>query len=586
MSGSGEDFRVRPGRIRGARAGRPKSFINQVLCAAKKAGHQASQTGAGKRAGLRRSTFGRGRIAFSRNCLFSTSRRVVVKARIARHQGRAFRSAPMSAHLSYLKREGVTRDGDKARMFDAGGDRADDAGFADRSKDDRHHFRFIVSPEDAAEMTDLRAFTRDLARQMEADLGTKLDWVAVDHWNTDNPHIHLLVRGVDQNGQDLVISRDYISRGLRSRAEELASIELGPKPEHEIRCALEREIGAERWTRLDAEIRMVADETGAIDLRPDLPGSNDPEIRRFMIGRLQHLEKMGLAAPAGPGEWMVGLEAERSLRDLGMRDDIIKTMHRAFTEKGLDRGIGDYVIDMGAAASPIIGRLVDKGLHDELTGEAYAVIDGTDGCAHHVRFRGVDAFEHSPPIGGIVEVRRFGGADDQQPTLVLANRSDFNLAQQVTAPGATWLDHRLVEQEPMPLSMGGFGREVRDAMANRAEHLAEEGLARRLGQRIILRRDLLDTLRRRELNEAGAKLSAETGLPYVQSTAGEHVSGAYRQRLTLSSGRFAMIDNGLGFQLIPWSPALERQFGRHVAGVAKDGGGIEWSFGRKRGLGL
>ncbi len=445
MSGSGEDFRIRPGRIRGARAGRPKSFINQVLRAAKKAGHQASQTGAGKRGGLGRSTFGRGRIAFSRNRLFRAGRRVMVKARIARHQGRGFRSAPMSAHLSYLKREGVTRDGEKARMFDAETDRADDAAFADRSKDDRHHFRFIVSPEDAAEMTDLKAFTRDLARQMEIDLGAKLDWVAVVHENTDNPHVHLLVRGVNQNGEDLVISRDYISRGLRSRAEELVSIELGPKPEHEIRSALEREVRAERWTQLDAEIRMAADETCAIDLRPDHPGSSDPETRRLMIGRLQHLEKMGLAAPAGPGEWMVGLEAERSLRDLGMRGDIIKTMHRAFTEKGLDRGIGDYVIDTGATASPIIGRLVDKGLHDELTGEAYAVIDGTDGRAHHVRFRGVEAFDHSPPIGGIVEVRRFGGADDQQPTLVLANRSDINLAQQVPAPGATWLDHRLAE---------------------------------------------------------------------------------------------------------------------------------------------
>jgi len=586
MSDSGEDFRIRPGRIRGTRAGKQKSFINQVLRAAKKAGHSGSQTGAGKRTGLGRSTFGRGRIAFSRNRLFSTSRRVVVKARIARHQGRAFHSAPMPAHLAYLKREGVTRDGEKARMFDAETDRADDAAFADRSKDDRHHFRFIVSPEDAAEMTDLRAFTRDLAQQMEADLGTKLDWVAVDHWNTDNPHVHLLVRGVDQTGEDLVISRDYISRGLRSRAEELASIELGPKPEREIRSALEREVGAERWTRLDAEIRMAADETGYIDLRPDDPSLSGPETRRLMIGRLQHLEKMGLAAPAGPGEWMVGFEAEKSLRDLGMRGDIIKTMHHAFTEKGLDRGIGDYVIDAGGAASPIIGRIVDKGLHDELTGEAYAVIDGTDGHAHYVRFRGVDAFEHSPPIGGIVEVRRFGGADDRQPTLVLANRSDIDLAQQVTAPGATWLDHRLAERQPMPLSMGGFGREVRDAMTARAEYLAEEGLARRQGQRIILQRDLLDTLRRRELNAVGAKLSAETGLPYLQAAASEHVSGAYRQRLTLSSGRFAMIDNGLSFQLVPWSPALEKQLGRNVAGVAKDGGGIEWSFGRKRGLGL
>src|SRR5258708_38379320 len=151
-------------------------------------------------------------------------------------------------------------------MFDASSDRADGAAFAERCRDDRHHFRFIVSPEDAGEMTDLRAFTRDVAQQMEVDRGTRLDWVAVDHWNTDNPHVHLLVRGVDEAGADLVISRDYISQGLRSRAEELVSIELGPKSEHEIRNSLEREVTAERWTRLDQEIRTAGDESGYIDL--------------------------------------------------------------------------------------------------------------------------------------------------------------------------------------------------------------------------------------------------------------------------------------------------------------------------------
>ena len=583
MNARDDDFRVRPGRIRDRGGG--KSFVDQVLRAAKKAGHgTAHSSGRNRSSRYGHSTFGRGRITFGRNRLFSAHRRVVVKARVVRHRGRAFRSAPLSAHIAYLERDGVTRDGEKAHMFNAEEDRADAAAFAKRSNDDRHHFRFIISPEDAGEMTDLKAFARDLAAQMERDLGTKLDWVAVDHWNADNPHVHLLVRGVADDGSDLVISRDYISRGLRSRAEELVSIELGPKPEREVRSALEREVDAERWTRLDVAIRMAADETGFIDLRPDNPGAGDPEVRRLAIGRLQRLERMGLAPAAGPGQWMVGLDAELRLRDLGMRGDIIKTMHRAFSERGQDRGIGDYVIDTDTASSPIIGRLVDKGLHDELTGEAYAVIDGTDGRAHHVRFRGIEVFEHAPPIGGIVEVRRFGGPDDPRPTLVLANRSDIDVARQVTAPGATWLDHRLVEREAMPLAMGGFGREARDAIAARAEHLAAEGLARRQGQRIILQRDLLNTLRRRELDAAGAKLSAETGLSYTPPAGGEQVAGTYRQRLALTSGRFAMIDDGLGFQLVPWTPSLEKQLGRHVSGVAKDGGGIEWGFGRKRGL--
>lgn len=121
---------------------------------------------------------------------------------------------------------------------------------------------------------------------------------------------------------------------------------------------------------------------------------------------------------------MIELDAEQRLRDLGMRGDIIKTMHRAFTERGQDCGPADYVIDSGGAGAPIIGRLVDRGLHDELTGEAYAVIDGTDGRAHHVRLHGIEALEHAPPNGGIVEVRRFGQPDDPRPTLVLATRSE------------------------------------------------------------------------------------------------------------------------------------------------------------------
>jgi type IV secretory pathway VirD2 relaxase len=579
---SDDEFNVRLGRI--GNRGRADSFVNEVLRAARKAGHEAGRAAGRKSPRLGHSGFGRGRTAFGRSRLFATQRRVVLKARVARHKNRAFRSAPLASHIAYLERDGVTREGEKAHMFNATEDRADTVAFARRSHDDRHHFRFVVAPEDAAEMTDLKAFTRDLAAQMERDLRTRLDWVAVDHWNTDNPHVHLLVRGVAQDGSDLVISRDYMSQGLRSRAEELVADELGPKPEHEIRSALAREVDAERWTRLDVAIRMAADDTGFIDLRPENPGAADPEVRRLAIGRLQRLERMGLAAAAGPGRWIVGLDAERALRDLGTRGDIIKTMHRAFTERGQDRGIADYVIDTGASSSPIIGRLVDTGLHDELTGEAYVVIDGTDGRAHHVRLRGIEAFAQAPPAGGIVEVRRFGSPGDPRPTLVLANRSDIDLDRQVTARGATWLDYRLVEREQMPLAMGGFGREVRNALAARAEYLAAEGLARRVGPRIIPQRDLLATLRSRDLDAAAGRLSAETGLPYSPAAGGEMVAGTYRQRLTLASGRFAMIDNGLGFALVPWTPALDRHLGRHVSGVAKGSGGIEWSFGRKRRL--
>ena len=150
----------------------------------------------------------------------------MIKVRVVRHRGNRFRSAPLTRHVTYLKRDGVTRDGADACLFDARSDVADERAFAGRCEEDRHHFRFIVSPEDAPEMRDLRAFTRELVADAERDLGTKLDWVAVDHWNTDNPHVHILIRGRADDGRDLVISRDYISRGFRARAEERVTLDL------------------------------------------------------------------------------------------------------------------------------------------------------------------------------------------------------------------------------------------------------------------------------------------------------------------------------------------------------------------------
>src|SRR5262245_2610313 len=122
-------------------------------------------------------------------------------------------------------------------------------------------------------------------------------------------------------------------------------------------------------------------------------------------------------------------------------------------------------------------------------------------------------------------------------------------------------------------------------MAAREELKVSEGLGRRQGQRVNFIRDLLETLRRRELDTASAKISAETGLPYHSLAEGESIAGVYRQRASLASGRFAMIDDGLGFSLVPWTPSLQRQLGRQVFGSVRSSGMIDWSFGRQRGLG-
>jgi type IV secretory pathway VirD2 relaxase len=584
MSKRDNDVRVRPGRIRDSGRGfsRPKSFVGQVVRAAKKAGHVGPSFGRGKGGGSR-SRFGRGRRAALSLSLRSTSRRVVMKARVVRHQGTRFRSAPLSRHITYLKREGVTRDGAEARMFDATSETVDERVFAERCTDDRHHFRFIISPEDAAELGDLRTFTRELMTDVARDLGTKLDWIAVDHWNTDNPHIHVLIRGRAEDGQDLVISRDYISRGFRDRAAERVTLELGPRSEQEIRSALEREVVAERWTSLDRALRVAADEgAGVADLRPSASGE-DPELRRLMVGRAAKLERLGLAEQIAPGCWTLKPGMEDKLRDLSIRGDIIKTMHRAMGGFHREPDVSGFALHGDEPVDAVLGRLVERGLHDELKGSAYAIVEGIDGRTHHIRFTDIEMTGDAAP-GAIVEARTYNDAQGRKH-LTLATRSDLGIEAQVTAQGATWIDRQLIARDP-EVSSTGFGSATRDAMERRIDHLVDAGLARRQGQRVIFARDLLNTLRQRELDAAVSRLSVETGLLHRPSSEGERVAGVYRQRLMLASGRFAMIDDGIGFQLVPWRPALEQHLCREISGVVTGGGRVTWSLERKIGLGI
>lgn len=575
------DFRVRPGRSRDAGAGsarRGRTLAAQVRRAAARKGFTATRTGS-KRGTMR---LGRGRRAVAAARFRANGRRVVIKARVVRHKGAQFRAAPLGRHIAYLERDGVTRDGRDASMFDARGDDADRDAFAERCEDDRHHFRFIVSPEDAAEMHDLRHFTRELMTDMASDLDTGLDWVAVDHWNTDNPHIHILVRGIADDGSDLVIDRGYISEGLRFRAEERVTVELGLRSEHDIEATREREIDAERWTSLDRTLQRMADEGGGvIDLRPDPDGERD--TNRQLLGRVAKLEALGLATREGNGIWTIEPGAEQTLRDLSVRNDIIKTMHRAMTRSGHRFDPAALALHHSAPSEPIVGRLVERGLDDELAGTAYAVVDGADGRTHHLRFETME-LTGDAASGAVVELRSWEDSHGKT-RLSLATRSDLPLEAQVTARGATWLDRQLVARDPVATG-NGFGLEVRDAMEARTGRLEAEGLVRRQGSRVIVAKDLIDTLKSRDLDDAAAAIARRTGLEHRPSAVSDSVSGTYRERVALASGRFAMIDDGLGFQLVPWRPALEPHLGKHIAGTMTPGGTVDWTLGRGRGIGL
>lgn len=307
------------------------------------------------------------------------SRRAVVKARIVRLAGKGAQAAV--AHLRYLQRDGTTRGGERGTMYSAELDAADGKAFLERGSEDRHQFRFIVAPEDGAEYQDLKPLIRRLMTQAEKDLGTKLDWVAVDHFNTGHPHSHILVRGKDDQGKDLIIAREYITKGLRQRAVDLVNLDLGPRTDPEIMRSNLREISQERFTGIDQRLLRAVDQEGLVS-----PSHRDGVEQSLRAGRLATLGRMGLADEEQRGRWRLAESIEPTLREMGRRGDIIATLDREVRPRALAISPMDYAVYDPAhgQASPIVGQILTRGLSDEETDREYVIVCAIDGRAHYV----------------------------------------------------------------------------------------------------------------------------------------------------------------------------------------------------------
>lgn len=570
------------------------------------------------------------------------SRRVVVKARIVRLAGTGAKAAV--AHLRYLQRDGTTREGERGTLYSADLDTADGKAFLERGTGDRHQFRFIVAAEDGAEYDDLKPIIRRLMAQAEKDLGTKLDWVAVDHFNTGHPHSHILVRGKDDQGQDLIIAREYITKGLRQRAVDLVNLDLGPRTDLEITRANLREIGQERFTGIDRRLLRAIDADGLVS-----PHNDDSVEQSLRAGRLATLGRMGLAVEKRKGRWRLSHELEPTLRAMGKRADIIATLDREVRARELSTSPADYSIHDPARsdAQPIVGRIAARGLSDEQIGREYLIVDGIDGRANYVeigvrgdehvregaivrisptpvRLRDVDRtvaeiaaanggryseeihLLHDPTasdrfvqthVRRLEAIRRSTGTVERQPEGTWEIAADhgeraleyerrragrepvrieplaaMTLEQMPAHDGITWLDEdgSLADAHG---PAGSFGSKVVDAMRRRQQWLVEQGLADKP--------DMLDILRRRELQRVAAQLSRELGSHFVEAEPGLPIEGTYRRSVQVGMTRMAVIENSREFTLVPWRPVLERQIGKEVSGIMR-GREVSWTFGRQR----
>ncbi|MCR9095688.1 MAG: DUF3363 domain-containing protein [bacterium] len=356
---SEDELRVRPGKIRGERGRHPRASRRFQFS---------------RRLGLPGSSFVPSAAA-------PFLQRSVVK--VAYVPNRA--DKVWAAHGRYLEREGAQREGARGVGFDS---ETEERALASALRDwqeegDSLFWKLIVSPEQAHRM-DLRLHARNLMERVSVDLGTRLDWVAIEHQNTDNSHVHIMLRGRKEDGTTLEIDPEYIKHGFRGRSIEIATNELGYRTEREHRETLSREVTALRRTSIDRALVNKSNALGDVRIAYLPPADSSLAAqRRFELGRLQHLRDLGLAQKRSAFTWRLESGFDDLLRELQQAGDIAKRV--AQHAPHMRTPVTDLRRFKPAEGLFVTGRLIGTGLESDLYGRSYVLLEGENGVVHYAQ---------------------------------------------------------------------------------------------------------------------------------------------------------------------------------------------------------
>lgn len=501
-----------------------------------------------------------------------SARRVVIKAHV-QHLSR--NGAHVAArHLRYIERDGVEKDGSPGVLYGADGRVVRDA-FEEPRLGERHQFRFILSPEDSHDL-DLTSYCRSLMSRVERDLGRRVEWAAVNHYDTEHPHVHVVVRGVDRDGAQLFIEPAYMARGMRWSAQELATDWLGPRLDSEIQQTYDREVAQERLTSLDRELARRA-QGRRVDVTGFEPRGAAPPSE-MLARRLEQLGRLGLAERVSGPTWELADGWQEALRDLGFRGDRLKQIHQALHGAAPTRvhvvGPGQAMPDGrgGVVEGPLVGRLARKGLADESKGTYYAVLETAAGVVYHVPLpaRAVDELQpgalvtfsaqRREPTRRRVDGRSVPNAlEPLEPQQREAPRYRLSiepvalsLDQQVARRGPVWLD----EVDTRTLHGQGLGAEVLAAVGRRRDVLRELGIAHDDPQRLA-------KLRALERRAVGEEVARRVGEAFLEPTP-DRFRGCVRGSLRDGTSSYVAVSNGRSFVLLDATAEIRALTGRDV----------------------
>ncbi|MCK5547701.1 MAG: DUF3363 domain-containing protein, partial [Thermoplasmata archaeon] len=301
---------------------------------------------------------------------------------------------------------------------DVSGQEVDKGDFVALCQADRHHWRFIISPENGHQIEDFQGYVRGIMGKVESDLGTKLEWVSAVHYDTDDIHAHVIVRGRNDREQDLVIGQDYIKEGIRRRAQELATELLGERSLEEVQKSLEAEVDALRVTSLDRFIERQASKERIVDVRKRNNFDKSMFYEGLIKGRLRYLASAGLAEEKPPGVFTLKEGYKEALAQAAEKNNAMKLLYKKDIGARLDN-LSVYSMRAGKGRE-IEGRILDKGLHDELTESKYIVVKDMDEKLHYVPVGAWKGYEQLEP-GSLIKIAPGGQS---------TGKADHNIARE------------------------------------------------------------------------------------------------------------------------------------------------------------
>ncbi len=503
----------------------------------------------------RRASGRRARFKSASTALAADARqRVVATVFYQGHGGGA--AGRLLAHGKYLERDGAGPDGEKGQFYDPA---HDEVRVGERleewAKADKRHFRLMLAPESGTRIEDLKDFTRATMARMERDLGVPLDWVAVDHHNTDNPHVHIILRGRRRDGPDLVIPRDYVTKGLRYAARDVATEMLGNRGREDERLSLERETLAARPTRLDNLLEAELKPGQAVRIQ-SIGRKLEPVLRAALRNRVRELSRLGLAREVKRDRFRFEPDWADRLKEIGRGLDIRRRLGRE-----LAPGEGKlklYRKSMGR----IVGEALEVGRRGDGPGKAYAIVRAAAGPVFvNLRARAIAGLEP----GGLlaIEPQQHAGRGVRVRADVL---SALPLDQQTNARAETELDRELARQITGETPRLPQTAAVREALTARMSwHEQERTGGRDLTGRFEFMDDALKRLRQSELTQEGAAFAKQAGKRLISLDDGLEREWTVRGVKTLHQGRFAMLERNDAVALMRLSRTQQLNVGKNFS---------------------